>query len=157
MEHRAKSDESVTSRQSFNYAQDKQAADSRQPFGFKDVTKLSFRSNGESKMRKLIIAMLLVLIVSFAAFAGETVRVYDNKCQLKYIYDVEKGRVYDTRYQLQYIVEDNRVYDYKYQPKYIYDAEKGRIYDYGYNLQYTIQGDRVYDIRYYPGYYLERK
>jgi hypothetical protein len=54
MEHRAKSDESVTSRQSFNYAQDKQAADSRQPFGFKDVTKLSFRSNGESKMRKLI-------------------------------------------------------------------------------------------------------
>ena len=109
MEHRAKSDESVTSRQSFNYAQDKQAADSRQPFGFKDITKLSFRSNGESKMRKLIIAMLLVLIVSFAAFAGETVRVYDNKCQLKYIYDVEKGRVYDTRCQLQYIVEDNPV------------------------------------------------
>jgi len=127
------------------------------PFGFKDVTKLSFGSNGESKMRKLIIAMLLVLIVSLAAFAGETVRVYDNKYQLKYIYNAEKGRVYDTRYQVQYIVEGNRVYDNKYQPKYIYDAEKGRIYDYGYNLQYTIQGDRVYDVRYYPVYYLERK
>jgi hypothetical protein len=122
------------------------------PFG-----KLELERNGGPKMRKLIIAMLLVLIVSFAAYAGETVRVYDNKYQLKYVYDLEKGRVYDMRYQLQYIVKDNRVYDNKYQPRYIFDADKGRIYDYGYNLQYTIKGDRVYDIKYYPVYYLERK
>ena len=49
-------------------------------------------------MRKFIMAILLVLLVSVAAFAGEKVRVYDNKYQLKYVYDVEKGRVYDTRY-----------------------------------------------------------
>ena len=67
-------------------------------------------------MRKVIMAILLVLLVSCIVFAGETVRVSDSKYQLKYIYDVESGRVYDTRYQLRYRVEDNRVYDSKYQP-----------------------------------------
>lgn len=78
-------------------------------------------------MRKLIIAILVVLIVSSTAFAGETVRVYDNKYQLKYVYDAERGRVYDTRYQLQYIVEKSRIYDYRYQPKYIYEAGRTNL------------------------------
>ena len=62
--------------------------------------------------------MLLVLIVSLAAFAGETVRVYDNKYQLKYIYDAEKGRIYDYGYNLQYTIQGDRVYDVRYCPVY---------------------------------------
>ena len=82
-------------------------------------------------MKRTILAFLIILVLSFQAFAGETVRVYDSKYQLKYIYDVESGRVYDTRYNLRYRVEGNRVYDHKYQPIYMYDADKGTIYDYG--------------------------
>ena len=130
---------------------------SRQSFGFKDVTKLAIGRNGDPKMRKSIISIVLIFLFSLPVFAGETVRIYDNNYQLKYVYDVESGRIYDTRHQLRYRVEDNRVYDYKYQPTYIYDADKGKIYDYGYNLQYRIEGNRVYDTKYYPVYYLERK
>ena len=94
-------------------------------------------------MKRTILAFLIIFVLSFQVFAGETVRVYDNKYQLKYIYDVESGRVYDTRYQLRYIVENNRIYDHKYQPTYMYDADAGTIHDYGYNLQYKIEGNTV--------------
>ena len=101
-------------------------------------------------MKRTILAFLIILVISFQVFASETVRVYDSKYQLKYIYDVESGRVYDTRYQLRYTVENNRVYDSNYQPIYTYDPDKGTIYDYGYNLQYRIEGNTVYDTQYYP-------
>ena len=111
----------------------------------------------EVAMKRTIFAFLIILVFSFSAFAGETVRIYDMQYQLKYIYDVESGRVYDTRYQLQYRVENNRVYDSRYQPIYMYDPDKGTIYDYGYNLQYKIEGNTVYDTKYYPVYNLERR
>jgi hypothetical protein len=62
-------------------------------------------------MRKLIIVMLLVLRVSFAAFTGETVRAYDNKYQLKNIYDAAEKQIYDDGYNLQYTIPSDRVYD----------------------------------------------
>jgi hypothetical protein len=111
----------------------------------------------EARMKRTIFAFLIIHVLSFQVFAGETVRVYDSKYQLKYIYDVESGRVYDTRYQLRYIVENNRIYDHKYQPTYMYDADAGTIHDYGYNLQYRIEGNTVYDTKHYPVYKLERK
>ena len=111
----------------------------------------------EANMKKVILAVFLILALCLPVFAGETVRVYDSKHQLKYIYDVEKGRGYDTKYQLRYIVKDDHIYDYKYQPKYIYDAKKGRIYTIDYSLKYEIKNDRVYNTKYYPVYYLQRK
>jgi hypothetical protein len=92
-------------------------------------------------MKRTIFAFSIIFMLSFQVFAGETVRIYDNKYQLKYVYDVESGRVYDTRYQLRYTVEGNRVYDSKYQPVYMYDADKGTIHDYRYSraTRFTIQ------------------